>query len=418
MQLKYILISSPGFIIPSIINLFCLLTISRIISLKDFGEYSLYLLAIELIHGIGYGWIKSSMTRFFSVFKEEVLKSISIKLVSCISILIAFIGSGIYLYCRSSFLVLTIIFLIIFRGLLFFILDWYRISEDNLKRYSIFAIAISVFYSLPPVLFLFYDLKATFQELLLVQLISVTILILYKLRLKYFILLKTAISISNLKQFIYFGLPILISFLAMSSFVRIDRFLIDRLFDMEIVGIYSLGFSTAQFIISSFFMLITIPTFPKIIKYLNSGNPLAAKAVFQYNWKIIITVGCVILPIVFFFKNEILFILLGEENRSSVSAFWFWIVFALYIYNIKLHHFDQLFIFSKQTMKSMLISLFGGILHLIAGFFLLKYFGLNGISYSSIIISLFSIFIILFLNRKSLFLFNSSQPLTASVECT
>lgn len=407
MNLQKIIKSSPAFVFPALINLISLVAFTRLLSLEEYGQLSLALVSIEFLQGILYMWVNMCVMRFY----DSKNKSLSIAAGLHYNIAItAFLLAGIaavYVFDIVSLklnptYISLIILGVIGRGLANFIGDCFRIYKENLRAYTIISLIANASYFIPAIVFLFFNREISTNQVLTIQIAGVFTFLLV------FLLLQLGLVIHQLKSFrhkqIYldylkYGIPLIVSFISLSMFVRIDRYIIEYNIGLEVLGMYSAAFSLSNLMISSFFLALTLPTYPEIIRKFNDGDVQGAKAIYNNNGKLIIYISFPLVLLSFFLNQWLCMVFFGAEKGAKVAILFPWVVVATFLYNYKVHYFDQIFQFYKKTNVAMYLGIIIGVGHLVAAFFFSRIWGAKGVSYSGMLLNGAAILFILYYSR-------------------
>lgn len=407
MDVKKILKSSPAFIFPATINLVSLVVFTRVLSLEDYGQLSLALISIEFIQGAVYQWIKLAMMRFYN--NDDKLQSVTTGLQFNIGIsIVLLIGVGIsyilsyYIPSYDPTFISLIIIGTILRGLFNYIQDHIRISDTRLKRYTVFAVLANAFYYIPAIAYVLIFRQVKVNQILSVQIIGLFIFLLaynisrfQSVKRNLFVLYSKKVYVDFLK----YGIPLVVVYLASSMFIRVDRYIIEITVGLKALGIYSAAFSLSNLAISSFFTILTLPTYPEIIRQLNAGNDAGAKSIYDQNGNLIMLISVPSLLIACLFNHTLCHIFFGVKGDKIQNVFPF-VVAGTFLFNFKQHYFDQVFQFCKRTKVYMILGSIIGTTHLIASYYFCKIWGTNGVSGSNIVLNLVSILFTYYYSRS------------------
>lgn len=405
MNFNKIIKSSPAFILPAVINLLTLLVLTRSLNLTDYGKLSLALITIEFSQGIIFQWIKLAMVRFYNAEKKS--DSISLGLhFSVVLCLILSVGFTILLhpyFCNiDKIYILLIILGIIGRGFFYFLLDFIRMTNDDLKKYTIVSLASNIFYCVPALIYVFFVKVPNINAILVVQVIGI-ILLMFIIMIKKYKIIIVAFKDYKTKheyiEFIRYGAPLILVFVAASAFVRIDRFIIEHNLGLAQLGTYSAAFSLSNLAISSFFSIITLPTYPEIIRKLNIGEILEAKKIYQTNGNLILSIGVPLVLACLFFNEFFCSIFFGNKGAKIAVIFPF-VVIGTFLLNFKTHYFDQIFQFAKKTKFLMGLGIVLGIIHFFLSYYLSTIYGSKGVASSVIALNALAIFFIYFYSKS------------------
>jgi O-antigen/teichoic acid export membrane protein len=405
MNLNQILKSSPAFILPAVINLLTLLVLTRSLSLNDYGKLSLAMITIEFSQGIIFQWIKLAMVRFYNSDKKSDSLSLGLHF-SMIMCLMLFLGFFLFFhpyFCDiDKVYILFIILGIIGRGFFYFLLDFIRMTNNDLKKYTIVSLVSNIFYCVPALVYVFFVKVPQINSILGIQALGIMLYMLIISIKKYKIII---VAFKDYKEkleyieFIKYGAPLILVFLASSAFVRIDRFIIEHNLGLAQLGSYSAAYSLSNLAISSFFSIITLPTYPEIIRKLNIGETLEAKKIYQNNGNLILAIG---VPIVIgcFFLNEFLCNIFFGNKGSKIVLIFPYVVVGTFLLNFKTHYFDQIFQFAKKTKFLMGLGIFIGSIHFCLSYYLSNIYGAKGVAISVAILNAVAILFIYFYSKS------------------
>jgi O-antigen/teichoic acid export membrane protein len=203
-------------------------------------------------------------------------------------------------------------------------------------------------------------------------------------------------------DFLKYGLPLIISFISISVFVRIERFVIQYTAGAEDLGRYSAAFTLSNLAISSFFTILTLPTYPVIMRLLNEGNMQEARSIYKRNGQLILIIGLVAVSLCFLLNQPLCQLFFGPDKGEQISGLFPWVVVSTFLFNYRVHYSEQLFQFNKETKKAMYLGLIIGGAHFVIGYLLSNAFGARGVSYSGILTNSLLIAYIIYYSRTVL----------------
>ena len=399
--------SSYAFILPAIINLLSLIIFTRILTLEDYGLISLAFITIELFHGLLYNWIQMAMVRFYKSNDKKLSVTAGLHYIFLVTF-IFIITVIIFLFIinfnskdENINFYLLIVFAVIGKGVLGFVQEYFRISRKTLKMYTVIAFGTNFFYYIPALCFLVIFRNSAINEILFIQ-VTGLFLFLLSIFFYYFKNLKLLNHILNrrvYKEIFSYGAPLIISFAFINAFVRVDRYIIQYNIGLEELGIYTAAFSLSNLAISSFFTMITLPTYPEIIRNINAGYIDQAKNIYKKNGEFIIFIGIPSVITGILFSDFLCRMFFGEIKGGKVATIFPWVILSVFVFNLKVHYFDQVFQFIKKTRISMIMNILIGIGHLILAYILCIALDAKGVAISSILLNTIGIvFIYYFVN--------------------
>jgi len=199
-----------------------------------------------------------------------------------------------------------------------------------------------------------------------------------------------------LKDSLKYSLPIIPGLIGVWVVNLIDRVFIERYFNLQDVGIYSLGYKIAGLvlIISSALGTAYNPIFFKLAN--SADQDIAKRELYKYN-KIFILLILLICFGISFFSKEIIYFLVNKKYFEAYKIIP--LISFSYIFSQIASIFSLMFYQNKKTSQLMLINLIGAGLNISLNFFLIPNYGLYGAAYSTILSFIF-IFIMLLINAK------------------
>lgn len=394
MRVKELLPALLAFVVPASMNLLSIMVFTRQLSLKEYGELSLAWVSIEFACGILYKWSKMGMMRFFDKSQKSIVISIQFLVLITIFLLLSLsllkLMENWLELIHDNRIIYPVILGIISKGLAYFIQDVQRIYYEKLTRYTVVSFLCNFAYYLPAILTIVWTKGKTGVE---------TILYIQSAGLLTYILVAAAKPLWLMRRhlfkkqaadiyrsFVRYGLPISLASVAVGLFVRVDRYIIEYTLGFKALGVYSAAFNLSNLAISSVFSVLTISTYPEIIRKLNANKLNEAKAIYRQNGTIILTVVPFSVFLSCFFSGPLCSLFFGAKANEISSIFPF-ILLGIYLFNLRIHYFDQVFQFTRTTQVAMYLSLVIGLGHLIISYVMSKKIGLPGIALSNALMS-------------------------------
>lgn len=394
MRVKELLPALLAFVVPATMNLLSIMVFTRQLSLKEYGELSLAWVSIEFACGILYKWSKMGMMRFFDRSQKSIIISIQflvlITAFLLLSMLLLRLLENTVEVIGDNRIIYPVILGIISKGMAYFIQDVQRIYYEKLTRYTVVSFLCNFFYYVPAIVTVVWSKgKTPVGTILYIQSAGLFLYILAA-SVKPLWLFRNHLfkkqTADIYKAFVRYGVPISMASVAIGMFVRIDRYIIQYTLGFKELGIYSAAFNLSNLAISSVFSVLTISTYPEIIRKLNTNKLAEAKAVYKQNGTIILT----IIPFSVFLSclfNNVLCHLFFGAKAAEISTIFPFVLLAIYLFNLRIHYFDQVFQFTQTTPVAMYLSLAMGLAHLAVSYVMCKRIGLPGIPLSTALIS-------------------------------
>ncbi|GEP97448.1 hypothetical protein CCY01nite_37080 [Chitinophaga cymbidii] len=419
MRVRELMPAILAFGVPATINLASIMVFTRLLSLYAYGELSLAWVTIEFTCGIFYRWSKMGMIRFFDRSQRSIIVGIQFTFgVSCLMLLVLLLlflfGERSGWVSRHTF-IFPVMLGIIARGVATFIQDVQRIYHEKLARYTFVSFLCNAAYYLPVIgLAIWTRGNIRVDAILYIQAFALLLLCLgisarplWLLRKKLFRKQQPGMY----RGIMHYGIPIAIASVAIGMFARIDRYVIEYVLGFRELGIYSAAFSLSNLVVSSIFTVLTISSYPEIIRRLNSGRQAEAKVLFRQNGQLILTAVPVFVCCACLLNTFLCQVLFGGK-APEISGVFPYVLLATYLFNLRIHYFDQVFQFSHTTRVSMYLAIVLGAGHLALSFLLTRTAGIHGIALSNALMSLAGIvFTWVFVRR--IFRIELSKPVVA-----
>lgn len=264
----------------------------------------------------------------------------------------------------------------------FNVIDFYFQSKV-LSRYVVLANLISLFISsvVKIVLILYEAPLVAFAWVILFDSIIVTMGFMYfylhnnlSLRLWKF---EKGIAVSLLKD----SWPLIFGAISASIYMRIDQVMIKEIMDNKAVGYYAVAVR-----LSDVWLFVTIAltqTFaPSIINAKNMNNKLYLERI-QAMYNLLVKISILIAIVMFLFSKEIITLLYGEKYQESIEILniYIWSIIFVFLSNGSWSYYLNE---NLQKIASMRL-IYGAVVNIGLNIFFIKYFGLVGAAYSTLI---------------------------------
>lgn len=413
-MLKHLLNYIPAKVVPGVVSLLSIYVFARIFTQDEYGNYSFVLAQLTLASAVFFSWMRLSSFRFFNIYKEQ--KKLFVDYII-----------RVYTLVFAFFVIIILIYL------------WLSDYEKDIKTLFVIGIAailLTICYdqiatilraNLNSKLFAFYEVTKPIIKLATVV-ILVLILDFNESSIMYALIFSNLIVITHFiikkksslllyvcsnadytkydftkinKEFLYYGLPLTLSFLFSNITSTSDRIIIKFLLDTESVAKYTLSYDLTTFTITNLFMILNFTFVPLIIRLVDSEEVdiLKQKIMDYFNFILIIMIPAVIFFLVF--AEEVTKFILGNQYNSietvqiirliSISAF---------IAGIKAYFFDFSFQFGKKTKNQIYPIVLGSIVNIILNFTLIPCYGLLGAIYASILSYIIALVSSIWLGQK------------------
>lgn len=230
----------------------------------------------------------------------------------------------------------------------------------------------------------------------------------------YFFLTSSKINIQKLtfKKSTAFTLlkdswPLMFAYMSYLIYTKIDRVMIGDMLDEYSVGIYSVAAMMYEmsFIIPS---IIAGSISPFLIKEYNKNTKSF------YNLTLVLLnystlLAYIMVVFLYFFSEEVIFILFGEEYKESADFLWVLSIGLIAMFNSFIRS-SYLVILNQQKLL-LYLNMMYIFINIILNYFLISIFGVMGAVYATIITKIISLFGIFFFQKTKKYFFIQMQAI-------
>lgn len=324
------LIYIPAKFFPAIFGFIGLTVYTRVFSPAEFGTYSLIMATIGIIGVFAYLWIDQSNLRFFQPYKNDHKLN---TFFSTLFILLfgTLIGLSIILFSLSRLSLLPsditkyliLVIGVMFTNSVFEIAMDILVSNRKPKIYSglrSFSVISYLAVSLWFIYVLNYRVSAVLFGYFLTNLILFVVIIV-KFQLYKYISLKS-FSIETLKEFIGYGIPLLVSLILSWILILSDRYFIEYFRGSYEVGLYSASYQLADYPIGLISSTIVTAAFPIIIDTWEKKGDKATIDLVSNVMKYYILFSIPMLVYVIILSKELMLILGNSYSDGYIVLPW------------------------------------------------------------------------------------------------
>jgi polysaccharide biosynthesis protein VpsE len=388
---------------------------ARSLSIPEYGALAIVMAAIEIARLVSSQWVNSIHIRFYAQAgnaERENIHDFSFNYTVMLSIPILCVLILLRLFYEPFISTSIVVVFSFFLSKVFFL--YYqqvsRLSERR-KQYQVATLIQaggSVVFT-----WLVLQYSSTIDNALLAMTLSFLLaLIVLKPRGRFSF---RAIRKVEVKKYLNYGLPLMLTGLAAGLISRVDRFIIAEFMDAYAVGIYSAFSALLAGIIGLGFTLLATTLYPEVIK--NSSDAVGLKRAHSQYLEILLMLTLPLLIGSCVFSTTITNILLGEGYEAESEMVFYFIALSAYMVNLKAHYFDHGLQFTLNTHLAPFISILGLLSSLILGVILIRCVGLVGAGISAFAASLLMAVLTWHLARKKSYIFvfsKSSMMIVAS----
>lgn len=373
-----------------IVSLLSFIILSRIISTEEMGNYSLYLMIVNLALLVGLNWSDSSIVRHGReeyVTSKKVNLSFWARMYMFVPIVISFIL--LFIIFRkpiTSYIgisedqIIWVILMFVLNGVLNFVTFLYQ-SMDSLKKSAYYAFYQKLIFTLFLAAFFFMKTSTEFTSLLIVFNLSYLItLAISFIGFDFHKLMPYKFSKEYLRKIWLYSWPQLIGFPGIYMINYIDLFVIKKYLSLHDVGVYSVAYNMFSTITSILMVIYTI-FMPLIVEYKTKGQygkirdylsniPYLAAA-----WAVLVVAGILV-------SKFVIPIILSDKYVDAVPSFNILLVASLfYFISICLLPFINAF---DLIIYSQVFNIIKAAINIAADFWLVPVIGITGGAYGTL----------------------------------
>lgn len=393
--LKHVINFLPGSIVPALLNFISIAIFARILTIEEFGLYSLIIATAAIFTATFGEWIKQALSRFLpdqkNIFELNLIKNsshfgiiISIFLIVIISIASVVVNSNLRVI-EDQVIIISTIFIVI--NIYLYNLLAILQTELKSKQFSRFQVILSFSKLLFALIFIYIIAEDALSIILGTSLGMLLILIiLFKyLNYSYSELNKNLVS-SKLKKifkkmFIY-GWPFIFWYLGSQILNVGDRYIIQYFLTTEDVGIYSGNYSIIQGSLALMAAPILLVLSPTLIKMLSQNEFEKAEVILSRITNYYLIICFPILLFLFTFGRDIISFILGPEYSQGYLLGL--ISFGVIIWQIgNVGH--KVLEFERKSKLMMYFCILCALINIILNIILIPIFGLYGSAIATII---------------------------------
>lgn len=390
-------------LLPGLINVLTVYILTRLLTLSEYGEYSLVLTVVSVIYSFMFEWIRLSLLRFYKKFEErrgELLGTIAFINVLLLLILLAMGLIALILNNIVNVFELTPIKVLIIFGLVISIV-LFNISKTiaRAKLMPVLFGKINLYKSSLSLLLgiLFYKMNLGINGLLIGIFIGTIIssLPVIKKEMK-----NLRVNSQIHKKVTLYGIPLIYTlFLAVGLF-SIDRLMLAYYKGLEEVAIYTASYSLSQQSIFFLMTVVNLATFPLVINALEKNGEIAAEKELKRNFVFLSALSIPALLGVITLSDNIVSVLLDEEYRLVASLLFPLISIGVFFEGAKLYYFDLPFQLSGKTKLQRIPVLAAFIINISFNLLLIPKFGAVGGAITTIIAYISSMILSIVIGSK------------------
>ncbi|MCG2577106.1 oligosaccharide flippase family protein [Dechloromonas sp. XY25] len=380
----YYLLARGG---PGALNFCALIIFSRLLSVEEYGLYSVAVAAIGLINVLAFQWLQLVLARFLPIAGEDVLvtKANVLALFVTLSTVVGILAMGFVLFGNTDF---SPVF-----GILALLLALYMSwTEMTLATMSVLfqhglygkllglrsAVSLIVGWGLA---YNGWGATAPMLGLLAGFFFADRI---FGIRVWRGVRLQWPAK-EKLRQYSFYGLPLAATFALNWVISSSDRLIIAAMLGEATTGIYSVGYDLSQQTLGLIFTIIHTAAYPLLLRALENKGKEAAVHQLRSNGEMIITIAMVSSATFLAISSPMVDLLVGDEFRLGVKELMPLIIPAAAMAGMKSFYFDLPFHLVKRSSWLVSIALLTAFINVVFNFILIPEYGMAGAAWATLV---------------------------------
>jgi O-antigen/teichoic acid export membrane protein len=381
-SLKYLLVIG----VPGIINFTAMMIFTRLLTAAEYGRYALVIAGVGIAHVVIFQWLQMIIARFLPeehLKESEVLKAV-FSIFIALSVLFGLIGILLVFFFPGpewKYLLALAVPLVLANS-------WLQINmtvasaQVTPARYgallgvrSVVALVIGYGFAV-----IGYATKAPILGLLVGTVLACIFFTKSTWR---GILIKRPPP-QLLKEYIAYGLPLVITFFLGWVLSTSDRILISWFIDEAATGIYAASYDMAQQSLGVLLGIVNTAAYPLVMRKMSNQGVHAAKIQLKKNGVLVITIALSGALVIIALSSHMAHVFLGVAFQAEAAIILPWIAASSAITAIKAFHFDLAFQLSKKSKWQIYTSAAAVITNMILCLLLIPRYGMLGAAWATL----------------------------------
>jgi len=394
------------------IGLFSIYILTRILTIEEYGNFSLLIAILTFTSSISYQWLVIATSRLIIENKQNItpfIKAVIILFIlsSIFVSFIIFISTYIYPKITESYY-LPLLFIAIILGIYNLLIHLANIVQRPFIYGGLTTIR-AIFSLLTTVTLIQYFETNVISAVIGFSfgfLMSILLFIVYFN--KQLMNLYSNKKNENSKQFILtlfrYGVPLSFTYLAIMIISTSDRLMLGKMSEITQVAAYSTAYDLTQQTVGVLMSILFLAFFPKILNAYSEQLTDTVKLLMQ-KLSTLLLIICIFISIIFLIASAgIAKIMFGEEFISLASNIMPIIAIAVAIGGYKGYYIDIIFQLHKRTDIQLIITLFMAIVNILINIILIPKYGAIGAAISTLVAFLLGSVLSWIYSRKLLFI--------------
>lgn len=181
-----------------------------------------------------------------------------------------------------------------------------------------------------------------------------------------------------LRQYGAYGVPLALTFLLGWVISSSDRMIIALLLNEVATGVYSVGYDLAQQSLGLLLVIINTAATPLAIRALEKEGVSAAKEQMRQNGEMMFVMAMSGAAGLIAIGPDFIAIFVGGEYRSGALTVFPWIAASAAVMGVKAFYFDIAFHLAKRSLWLVITSCFAAVVNVVGNFVLIPQYGIVG----------------------------------------
>jgi len=399
---KHTLVYLISKIIPAFSTLLGIYLFTHSLMPDEYGKYSLTLTLGVGLGAVFYQWINTSFLVLYREYIDKESDFLSSVFISFffISLIIAIINvvCSHYFNEYNKAIVLDLVGITIICNGWFLINQTFSNARLKPKEYA-FSLAIK---SICTTLFGYAAIKYGFgiDGVLWVTAVIFIISVFNNIR-PWFKADINKIDFNIIKSLMSYGGPLTITFLMTFLLSFSNRFIISKMLDNASVGVFSVSYDMANYMIFTICGAMHLAGLPLILNEYKINGIRGCKKQLTFSFNLVFMISTAVVFGIIFVSREIVELFIGDAYKNVSFILLPILSIGFWFNSLKSYYFDYAFQIAKDTKNQVISPVVAVITLIVFSPFLIKIFGVEGAAYANVISFLVYMLMCVFLGKKA-----------------
>lgn len=332
---------------------------AHVLGPADYGRLAVYLAAVEALQTVLFQWHRLAAVRFWAQNEQEEFASF----LNTYNVVGFGLGGGILVlvgvyaflpWTQTGLLWPLAIGLGLAKSAALYAQELARAAGAT-QRYTIGALLLTVGGALFGILA--YRVTHTISSILLATTLTFLFSAFICAGPVCFSVRDGKLSARYVREMLRYGLPLIPVFLASTALTRLDRPILSRFEDADIVGVYAATMALISNVVSAAFLLVVTPTYPWLLREKVRLPEAAFRELHATVGVLLMAAALGVCTAFYCARDSVLPLLLGDAIGPAASSLVLPVLVVSLIGAYRAHFFDQAFHVFGKTRSLMLVNI-------------------------------------------------------------